>query len=187
MKPLDCCSERQMILGYQGAEGLGEGCSTLKKNHHAHAPEVTREKLRFTYTGRLERHSRRDSAVECPLPLPGLSYSRTGTKQKVCVCNKRDAARHSLLVFSTLNELRKPKGSGGGALPTTSGVYISHWKLQKFQQLIEGPDKEPCNARAKQNRWAPLAKERWKVYSTILTHRKTVGGLLLWCNGWTLF
>lgn len=89
--------------------------------------------------------------MECPLPLPGLSRTRTGTKHKVCAYIKRDAARHSLLFFSKLNEPRKSKGSVRGALPTTSGVYTSHQKLQKFQELTEGLEKQPCNARVKQN------------------------------------
>lgn len=85
-----------MIRRYQGAGGLGE---SSRKPKHADVPEVMGEALCFSYVGRLERQSRRNLPMECPLLLPGLSDTGTGTKHKISACNKGDAARHSLLFF----------------------------------------------------------------------------------------
>lgn len=52
----------------------------------------------------------------------------------------------------------------------------SHRKLQKFWELTKEIEHQPWDVRVKQNQWAPLAKERWRLHPITLIIPQRRGG-----------
>lgn len=168
MKPAHCFSERQIIPRYQGAEGLGKSCPTLKKTPSMHMFQKWWEKGVFFLT-QGEIHG-------MPSPTAKLTWHNRHKVASPCLKQRRCCqAFPFFFFFPKLNRWKFKKWNVRDALWITSGVY-SHGKLQEFWELTEEIENGPWNMRVKQNRWASLAKERWRLHPISLIIPQRCGG-----------